>query len=302
MLLARPPPRMPPLIALRAFEVVGRTGSIRAAGDELGVSHTVVSRHVRNLEEHIGFDLVRPQGRGIILTARGRRFHRQISSAFAEILRATAELSPAYRQSLQVWCMPGVAYRLLIPLLEELQASLVNVDLSFRPTLERPNLLNGDADAEIYYLDRLELDEGIHFEELARPRVFPVASPSFIDSHPELRTVRDIVTAPLLHEQSTRYWASWLTAAGLSDLPPLHGPKLWHANFTLDAAARGYGVALTNSFLFQSFEGDLTELFATDLSIGAYYLLAPTVRWNTPEIRSLFAWAGRVFASAGSGV
>ncbi len=288
-------PRIPPLNALRAFEVVGRTGSIRAAGDELRVSHTVVSRHVRNLEEHIGVNLIQQHGRGISLTGHGRRFHARISSAFSEILRATAELSPAYKRSLEVWCMPGIAYHLLMPLLKELRAILPELDLSFQPTLERPDLVNGQADAEIVYLDRIELDDSIRCEELARPRVFPVASPQFAQSHPELRAVEDLVVAPLLHEQSTRYWASWFAAAGLVDLPALPGPKLWHANFTLEAARQGQGIALANDFLIEPFRSDLVELLETEISIGAYFMLTPANRRNDLEMKAVLAWARKAF-------
>jgi DNA-binding transcriptional LysR family regulator len=289
--------RMPPLIALRAFEAVGRTGSIRAAGDELGVSHTVVSRHVRNLEEYIGADLIEQHGRGIVLTAQGRRFHTRISGSFSDILRATAELSPTYRRSLEVWCMPGIAHHLLLSVLDELRSSLPDVDLSFKPTLERPDLAHGQADAEIFYLDRTELDEAIRYEELARPRVFPVASPDFAGAHPEIRRIEDLLVAPLLHEQSTRYWTAWFAAAGMADIPALPGPKLWHANFTLDAATQGRGIALANDVLIQRFRSGLVELLETRVTIGAYYLIVPTSRWNEADIKVLAAWAKRALSA-----
>ncbi|MFC6582966.1 LysR family transcriptional regulator [Sulfitobacter aestuariivivens] len=38
---------LPPLNALRAFEAAGRHQSFSKAGDELGVSHSSISRHVR---------------------------------------------------------------------------------------------------------------------------------------------------------------------------------------------------------------------------------------------------------------
>ena len=51
-------PHLPPLIMIRAFEAVGRTGSMRKAAEAMGVSHNVVSYHVRNLEAWIGLKLV----------------------------------------------------------------------------------------------------------------------------------------------------------------------------------------------------------------------------------------------------
>ena len=65
--------RLPPLLALRAFDVFARLGTVRAAADELAVSHTVVSRHIQNLEQSVGVKLVAKSGRGLCLTLTGTR-------------------------------------------------------------------------------------------------------------------------------------------------------------------------------------------------------------------------------------
>ena len=52
---------LPPLVALRAFEALGATGSVKAAAEALAVSPTVVSRHIANLEERLGAQLVDPK-------------------------------------------------------------------------------------------------------------------------------------------------------------------------------------------------------------------------------------------------
>ena len=40
---------LPPLNGLRAFEAAGRLGSFTRAAEELNVSHSAISRHVRGL-------------------------------------------------------------------------------------------------------------------------------------------------------------------------------------------------------------------------------------------------------------
>ncbi|MER9121254.1 LysR family transcriptional regulator [Mesorhizobium sp. M0954] len=65
--------QLPPLIALRAFEAVARTGSVRAAGNELSVSHTAVSRHIQNLQDRVGVAFFEREGRGLTLTGAGKR-------------------------------------------------------------------------------------------------------------------------------------------------------------------------------------------------------------------------------------
>ena len=45
--------KLPPLLAMRAFEAVGRTGSVREAAGELGVSSGAITQHVHALETHL---------------------------------------------------------------------------------------------------------------------------------------------------------------------------------------------------------------------------------------------------------
>jgi LysR family glycine cleavage system transcriptional activator len=62
---------LPPLTLLRAFEAAGRAGSMRRGAEEAGLSHTVLSRQVRDLEHWFGRKLVRTSPRGVELTADG---------------------------------------------------------------------------------------------------------------------------------------------------------------------------------------------------------------------------------------
>lgn len=43
--------RLPPLYALRAFEAAARHASFTRAGEELAITQSAVSRHIRTLEE-----------------------------------------------------------------------------------------------------------------------------------------------------------------------------------------------------------------------------------------------------------
>ena len=44
--------RLPPLYALRAFEAAARHTSFTRAAEELSITQSAVSRHIRTLEEH----------------------------------------------------------------------------------------------------------------------------------------------------------------------------------------------------------------------------------------------------------
>src|SRR5690606_22280097 len=137
------------------FEAVGRTMSVRAAGEELSVSPTVISRHLQNLQLDLGVDLVEPRGRGLALTPAGEAFHARVKQAFGLLRQAVDEARPAPRDSLNIWSIPGIANRCLLPRLPELQEKLKNLEITLQPTLSRPDFTQAEADAEIVYLEEI---------------------------------------------------------------------------------------------------------------------------------------------------
>ncbi len=284
--------RLPSLNAMRAFEAFARTGSIKAASDELAVSPTVVSRHLRNLQLDLEVVLVEPHGRGLLLTQAGEAYNVQIRRAFDIMRRANDDIRPASRRTLTIWCIPGIAHQRLLARLPQLQSRLGhNFEIMLQPTTERPDLVRGEADAEVICINGLEASTGVRTELIAHPPVHAVASPSFRARFPEIRCAADFLNLPLLHEASTLYWEQWLEYSGVTDFPILRGPRLWHAHLTIEAARLGQGVALANTLLI---EHDLAAGTLVDLSqpvrLGGYYFLAAAKRWADPELVVLRRW------------
>lgn len=283
--------RLPPLVALRAFEAVARLGGTRRAGDDLNVSHTVISRHLRNLEDWAGVRLIERAGRGIALTAEGQRYFEAISRGFDVIAQATEELSPrASAGEMRIFCVPGLAVRWLTRRLSDLEAALPGVDIVLQPTDRSPDFAKGEADAEIGF--NLKAQKGTTTAELLSPRFFPVASPTFVARRGPFTRPADIATAPLIHEESREQWRHWLGLAGLEAVPPLHGPRLWHADAAVEAALQGQGIALANVLLVGDdlAAGRLVEVLETDIRLGTYALRAPNAQWGDRNTRRLRDW------------
>lgn len=68
------PNRLPPLNALRAFEVTARHLNFRLAAEELGVTQGAVAQHVRALEADLGVRLFDRLPRALALTDQGRGY------------------------------------------------------------------------------------------------------------------------------------------------------------------------------------------------------------------------------------
>jgi LysR family transcriptional regulator, glycine cleavage system transcriptional activator len=67
------PHRLPPLTALRTFEVAARAGSFTAAAAELGVTHGAVSKQIQALETWLGQSLFVRSGQRMAPTPVNRR-------------------------------------------------------------------------------------------------------------------------------------------------------------------------------------------------------------------------------------
>ena len=282
---------LPPLSALRAFEASARLGSHRRASEELRVDHTVVSKHIRKLEADLGTRLLDVTASGTRLTAVGQAYYREVAAALAMIAAATerARRGPEY-PSLHVACSPGFAVRWLAPRISNFIEAHPGLELSLRPTTRAPDLARGDADVDVRY--SAEGGTSTHQQVLVRPRVYPVASPAWLERHGAITAASDLLGAALIHEETHEYWQRWLGYAGVSVTHALHGPRYWSAALALDAARMGHGVALANDCLVtdELQSGALVEVLATDIVIDPYALYAHERRWQEPLIVEFSAW------------
>lgn len=284
-------PRMPPLTLLRAFEAVARTGSMRKAAEDIGVSHTVVSRHVRNLEHWLGRKLVVATPRGVSLTPQGETLFAATGRAFRVIANATAELRGGTRRgALRIWCMPGLATRWMAPRLSAIEEAVGEVDITLRAIDRLPDFDEGEADVMIGFGPFDALPEGAR--KLVRPRMFPAASPAWIARHGAPRDLAALARAPLIHEDSKQQWTDWFEAMGRPPSEELRGPRLWDAKLCFDAALAGQGVALLTRFTGgeELDDGRLVELLESDVRLGGYYLLTAPRRRDDPALARFEAW------------
>lgn len=298
----RVPRRLPSLTALRAFEAVGRLGTLRAAGNELGVSYTVVSRHLRQLQDDLQVTLTLQEGRRLVLTDAGQTYHREIAEAFGRLTRATASLRENHLARLNIWCVPGLLSLRLLPRLPELTERQRNCAISIQPTLAFPDLIAGEADAAIVYAPAPPRSRLFKSEELARPRGFPVASPAYLARNKHLTSLNDLLGCELLHEESMQQWNEWLSEAGVVHGPVLHGQRLWHAHLALEAARLGQGIALANEFLVEDElrSGSLVEVLQSQVQLGSYWLITLETRWQEPSLAELREWLREILRLPGN--
>lgn len=286
----RSSPLLPSLAALRAFVAVGRTGSFRRAGEDLLITQSAISHHVRVLETSLGVRLFDRHARGIALTAAGARYLERVADAFAEIERATADvLAAADRGRVVVSLLPSFAANWLLPRLATFRAAHPAIDLVLDPTLERVDLASGTIDLAIRYGEGSW--PGCTAERLMDEQLAPVVSPAYA-AKAAISCASELLGHIWLHTRSGVDWNDWARAAGIDPGAARH-LTLTDYNIVLEAAIDGQGVAMGRLRQIAS------KLESGALVIAAGSTIAPgsSAHWLLCSERSPLSPAAETFAS-----
>ncbi|MGB1880383.1 MAG: LysR substrate-binding domain-containing protein [Gammaproteobacteria bacterium] len=284
--------RLPALTGLRAFEASARLGSHRKAGVELHLDHTVVGKHVRKLESELGVQLLEKTPTGTRPTPEGEIYLRDIAHALQIIGAATEKLrAPDTQPTLHIACSPGIGMRWLAPRISTFLEANPGLEITLRPTSRAPDLPGGEADVDIRSANAGTSLITKHLE-LSRPRMYPVASPAFLASHPPIKNLEDLLTLPLCHEETHEYWRLWLKAAGLELEQTPTGPRYWSAALAVEAARLGHGIAIANDFIAadEVASGRLVEVLTSAVTVFPYLFTALRARWNDPVVARFRNW------------
>jgi DNA-binding transcriptional LysR family regulator len=235
--------------ALVVFEAAARHASFTRAAEELGISQPAVTRQIKAVEDSVGCALFARRHNRLTLTAEGLRLWTSVTGGLGEIASTLEAMRKEDRRGRLVLAShAGFAQQWLMPRFAALCALLDRFDV---------RLLISDSDSE---LDRGDFDfavrvgggdwpgHGSHL--LIAETVCPVASPGFLECHPELRNPRpeDLLDAPLLHmdegDKAWMTWSGWFRAQGVDAAPPR--PEVLYNNYplVLQEALAGKGVAL----------------------------------------------------------
>ncbi len=235
---------LPPLNALRAFEVAARHGSFRAAGEELCVSHSAISHQVKQLEEYLRIELFTRRPHAVELTRAGRVLYPVLRDSFDRIAACTEVLiAPRQQDVLTVRLYSTLAIRWLIPRLPKFQASHPQIRFRLNSSQLDVDFEREDVDGSIMIGQRS--DDTLHYTYLFSAELFPVCSPRLRDGPVALREPGDLRHHTLLQvEPSPRDWLFWLERSGVSNVDPDSGLILDSYDHALAAAREGVGIAL----------------------------------------------------------
>jgi LysR family glycine cleavage system transcriptional activator len=292
---------LPPLNALRTFEVAARHLSFVEAGRELGVTSAAVSQQVRNLEDHVGKRLFVRQGNQLLLTDAGREIQPRLEQALTEIAALARQLREGTaRPRLVLSVLPSVAEHWLAPALEGI-ASRGGLDI--RVEDDPVAFARDGADIRITY--GATYYGGMQIEDLYTDVIVAVAAPQVCAG----RRLGDLDAAEFIHTHwgptylTQPTWANFCAHAGIDrSLDPARGTRVGQSGLALAVARAGLGVALVQRRMAAPFlaSGALGLAHPAQMPMPLPYVaVLPATRGRRPDVRALVAHLKARAARAG---
>jgi LysR family glycine cleavage system transcriptional activator len=300
---------LPPLLALRAFEAAARHLSFSKAGEELNVTQGAISRQIKILEEFLKASLFNRLTRQVELTPFGQNYLASIASAFDEIEQATSHFTKR-SHSLSISILPSIGTLWLMQRLTAFACAYPEIRLHISSSLDPVDFKRDHVDlalrvgklpGQVYPASLSQIDfqmveswTGITAVHLWDDYLTPVCSKKLIDRNGPLETLEDLNRFCLIHNDSRAdCWPAWLSANGATHVTPASTIEVGHSFLAVNAAREGLGVACVPTIEIEKVDwrNELVVPFDSRVqSAGAYYLMCPQERLNSPDVKLFLSW------------
>jgi DNA-binding transcriptional LysR family regulator len=238
---------------MNAFVRVVEAGSISAAADRMGVAKSVVSRRLKELEEHLGVELFHRTTRQMNLTDSGRAFYQQSVRILADILEAehaTSQFHGALKGNLKVAVPLSFGLMHLGPAITAFLQTHPDIEFDLDFNDRQVDLLAEGFDLAIRIASLP--DSSLIARRLAPIQAIMCASPAYLER----------MGTPQAPEQLVRHHCLVYNLISNSDSWNVHDAtgqliktrivpylKASNGEFLRDAAADGLGIVLLPAFI-----------------------------------------------------
>jgi DNA-binding transcriptional LysR family regulator len=270
---------------LHAIEIVARTGALKPAADELGVTIGAVSQHIRRAEARLGVELFERTPHGLRATPLLDEARPLLSSGFSALLDATRAMQRPGDSILALTLGSVFASRWLIRRLPHFTAAHPGIELRIVATGKLVDLARSDIDCAIRYGDGRWPD--VKAEPLGCTSFSPVVAPDFPHA---LETPADLGKVPVIDDTATMLsWPRWFEMAG-APMPHLSGPRYSDPVLAYDAAFAGQAALLAVDRMTDQAvrDGWLKRPFAVSAETGLDYWFITSTQRRVPKKVKLF--------------
>lgn len=287
--------RLPPLNALRTFEVIARHLSITKAAHELHVTHAAVSQQLKQLENYLEISLVERHGKRISLTDIGKTYATALNLAFANIQQATENLFNKNDNVLTISIPTTLTLRWFISRLHSFQSLHPDIEIRMSTSELGVDLMRGTIDLAIHYGNENDWPE-LHKDFLLHDYLFPVCSSRLLDGSKKIDLHKDIQRYKLIYvsaELRSEDWSSWLKAAKIPE-PPKSACLYFQTTMqALQAAQSGLGLAIAHELLVSDDLQSQQLIAPFSLKVKTaknYYLVCPERTLRKKKVKVFRKW------------
>jgi LysR family transcriptional regulator, glycine cleavage system transcriptional activator len=278
---------LPHLTWLRAFEAAARHLSFTLAAQELGLTQSAVSQHVRNLELYLGRDLFIRRTRALALTEAGGNYLPCVREAFDTLTHGTRSVfGEARGKSLIVQCNLGFALFWLTPRLRDFQMAHPGIALNIVTPIWDAEQNTDPSSLEIRFARDGDASHGA--ERLTRDRFYPVCRPDYQDGE------FDLDTATLFEcSGPTGTWEAWFKSQARPFTRWAEVNRGSTFGIAVNVALEGAGIAMAHDTLVADLiaAGRLVQPFAHAPPLSeSYYLIPPPKLYESGASRAFAKW------------
>ncbi|MDB5799051.1 MAG: LysR family transcriptional regulator [Paucimonas sp.] len=287
--------KLPPLNAVRAFEVAARHVSFTRAAEELNVTHGAVSRQVALLEEWLGKELFRRSASQLSLTEAGRTYLSEVSAVLDRLAVASMYVrEQAGPTAFHINAPPTFTMRWLIARMAGFQRKHPDVEIRLTTSLAPVNFQEHGYDVAIRGAQAPL--EGCSSLPFMTEIIAPVCHVDLLGGARALEPA-DLERQALISYATEPYaWRDWLAELGHEDLRPASTLQFEQMFFALQAAQEGLGIVLVPLFLAidDILAGRLCAPFGLQgARKRSYYANFSTSSASYPVVRGFYEWLMR---------
>jgi DNA-binding transcriptional LysR family regulator len=291
------------LQSMRVFAKVVEQGSFARAAQALDISNAVVTRHVADLEEHLGTRLLNRTTRRLSLTETGHAYLERVLQILLEIDDAEAIASSQSKKpsgTLRIYSHLGFGQLQLAQLLPSYASQYPDVMLDATLSDRTVDLVEDSFDLGIF-INLQKFDGGMIARQLGMSEVLLCASPQYVKQHGAPRTLGEISRHACLnfsYEQLRHYWPIRGTDGETVNIPITGKVTSNNGDLLRHCALAGMGIVIRPSFALGDdlAAGRLVRLLP-DHHLGqlSVVMVYPSRRLLSAKVRSFVDFISKEF-------
>jgi DNA-binding transcriptional LysR family regulator len=276
---------------MRVFAKVVETSSFAGAAARLGISASMVSQHVKELEERLGARLLNRTTRKVSLTETGRAYYERCTRLLADLEeteQAVSDMHAAPRGELRVNATPTFGILQLAPAIADFTARFPGISVELMLSNRMADLIEESLDVAVRV--GLVPDSSLIARQLAPCRMVVCGAPSYFEKHGIPRSPADLTNHNCLTVAVTglSYYRMWhLTAPDGTalNLSPMGNLRTNSGAVLKVAALAGHGLVCLPTYLV----GDALQSGRLVTVLDDYTAPPLTLRALYPHSRHLSA-------------